>query len=70
MSSRSPITKRGKKSPARYEVWLRVECPDRTCGFWTFVPGKNKTGTVKCTVCGKVRNMGKLLKEGVEWNRR
>ncbi len=64
------------QKPLRFELWLRVECPDKECKTtkegrnWTFIPAKNLPKVLLCVVCSKPISLVELAKSGVEWMRR
>lgn len=63
------------QKPQRYELWLRVECPDKECKTkegrnWTFIPAREMPRRVPCVVCARPMDTEKLAREGVEWRRR
>ena len=60
------------KEPKRllYEVWLRVQCPDKECKHWTFIPSKGRPQVMLCVVCARQIRVAELEKQGKEWGRR
>lgn len=54
----------------RYELWVRIECPERSCKQWTSLPWRGLPKTARCVGCGAVLEIAKLKEEGAEWRRR
>lgn len=59
-----------KARPIRFELWLRVECQDKECANWTFIPSRERPPSMPCVVCGKKIPLAGLEKTGREWTRR
>lgn len=58
------------KPLVRFELWIRVQCPDKECGQWTFLPSRERPKLLLCTVCSKGIRVERLEKEGLEFQRR
>lgn len=54
----------GKKKPINFELWIRIECPDKDCGNWTFIPHRGIPSCVVCVVCrNRISTKGLEMKE-------
>lgn len=56
--------------PVKFERWLRIECSDKECKAWTFIPAIKLPDFVGCVVCRKRIPTAQLEKKGQEVKRR
>jgi hypothetical protein len=70
MSIKKIISKKIK--PIRYEVWIRIACPDTDCGGWTGMTLRDRPETIRCVICDLVIPIGTLDEDGkaFEYRRR
>lgn len=69
--STSVKSRRTKEAaPTRYELWVRVECPNSDCRGWTSVTWKDRPRSLQCVLCDATVKIDTLEKDGLEYRRR
>lgn len=56
--------------PIKYEVFLRIQCPDTECKGWTGMTLRDRPDVIRCVLCDAVIKVGRLDEDGFEYRRR
>lgn len=58
--------------PIKYELWIRILCPDAECKGWTGMTLRDRPETIRCVLCDCVIRIGELDEDGkaFEYRRR